>query len=238
MRQQYELLRKENDLLNSLIGKSFNQKNKFEAERILKEIHSKADRLCMEKALCYVVDKEEIRGVGGSSLMQNKKTGEIESDLLLNQYGLFMASLLKGGTAIRTATMNDINNASRIINVYNTATLFNDANSLGDVELQVGSGSTAPARTDFAIETAFGTSPEDASFNSSVPVYSDVNFNFKNSGQITAGGSGTVNESIFQILWRDSTVNNRIFTMYRDTISPGVPFVASQSIFLEYTTQI
>ena len=104
--------------------------------------------------------------------------------------------------------------------------------------MQVGSGSTAPTRTDFDIETAFGTSPESAKFNSSVPVYSDVNFNFKNSGQITAGGSGTVNESIFEIIWRDQGSVNRFFVLYRDAISPGVPFVASQSIFLEYTTQI
>jgi len=79
MKQQYVLLRKENDLLNSLRGKSYNERTKFEASKILNEIHKQADRYCMEKALCYVLDKGEIKGVGGSSLMQHKKTGEIVS---------------------------------------------------------------------------------------------------------------------------------------------------------------
>ena len=53
MKQQLILLREENDLLNSLIGQSFNQRTKFEAEKILTEIHSKAqDRSIGKMALC------------------------------------------------------------------------------------------------------------------------------------------------------------------------------------------
>ena len=65
MKQQYVLLKQENDLLNSLIGQSFNQRTKFEADKILKEIHKQADKYSMEKAMCYVIDKGEIKGVGG-----------------------------------------------------------------------------------------------------------------------------------------------------------------------------
>jgi len=64
MSQLYIPLRKANDSLNSLIGQSFNQKSKFEAEKILAEIHSVAqDRLVGKKALCYVHDKGEIKGI-------------------------------------------------------------------------------------------------------------------------------------------------------------------------------
>ncbi len=37
--KQFLLLKEKNDTLKSLIGKSYNEKSKFEAEKILTEIH-------------------------------------------------------------------------------------------------------------------------------------------------------------------------------------------------------
>jgi len=85
------LLRKENDDLKCLISQSFNEKNKFEAEKILNEIHSKAEnRMIGKKALCYIVKNGIIRGVGGSTLMMDKN-GKIVSNLILDQLGGFLA---------------------------------------------------------------------------------------------------------------------------------------------------
>jgi len=239
MSQQYVLLRKENDLLNSLIGQSFNQKSKFEAHKILKQIHKKADQYCMEKSLCYIVDKGEIKGVGGSSLMQNKKTGKIVSDLILNQMGIFMAGLLKGGSLALSVNIQDFVNVSRVVVVYSDtpSSMFND-NILARMVLQVGSGTTIPARTNFDIETPFGTAPESLFFESALPVWNPALGNFKNLGSITAGGSGTVNESVVRSVWFDSASFQRGFAMFRDIISPGQSFVAAQTIALEYTTQL
>jgi hypothetical protein len=69
-------------------------------------------------------------------------------------------------------------------------------------------------------------------------VYSTVNFNWKNVGELTPTGAGTINETIFQHLMIKPTVENATFTMYRDAISPGVPFIAGDGLFLEYTTQL
>jgi len=242
MKQQYIILHKENDLLNSLIGQSFNQKSKFEAEKILNEIHSKAQARSIGKmALCYVLDKNEILGVGGSTLLKDKKTGEIVSNLILNQFGIWLAGMFHrftGGTTSRV--IRDITNTNRTINVYSSIATYNLilAGSLG-LQLQVGAGSTAPARTDFNIETPFGTAPEstpkipisDGAFNSGLG-------NFKTNISISAGGSGTVNESVVNFSWRDSFGTTRGFVVFRDIISPAVPFVVGQTIALEYTVQL
>ncbi len=235
---QYVLLRKENDLLNSLIGQSFNQKSKFEAYKILKQIHKQADQYSMEKALCYIVEEGEIKGVGGSSLMKEKKTGKIVSDLILNQFGIFMSGILKGGSSQNIQVMQDSFNNPETFRIYSASvtTMFNSFN-VRRMLLQVGSGTTPPARSDFNIETPFGTFPESTNFESALPIYNPALANFKNLGSITAGGSGTVNESKLRAFWINSAGQARDITLFRDIISPGQAFVASETIALEYTTQ-
>jgi len=192
MSQQYVLLRKENDLLNSLIGQSFNQKSKFEAEKILKQIHKKADQYCMEKALCYIVDNGEIKGVGGSSLMKNKKTGEIVSDLILDQFGIWLAGIFsKDTTAIKSVTMKQESGANTTLTIYTNSNVLNfnrTTSSNKGCLIRVGSGSTPPARTDFKIETGFGIAPENARFNAVTdPVFNSGLGNFKYISSIIAG---------------------------------------------------
>lgn len=240
MSQQYVLLRKENDLLNSLIGQSFNQKSKFEAEKILNEIHSKAQsRMIGKKTLCYIVDNSEIKGVGGSTLLKNKN-GEIISNLILDQFGEIMAKFFSTATtATRSTVIKDTGNANRTLNIL-TGTqpfLLNTGLAVG-LRLQVGSGSTPPTRTDFNIETAFGTAPENTFFVAGNPVWNSSVGNFKNTGSIIAGGAGTINESVSLSSYRDIGGLQRTFTLFRDIISPGQSFVVGQTISLEYTVQL
>ena len=237
MSQQLILLRTENDLLTSLIGQSFNQRSKFEAYKILTEIHKQADQYSMEKVLCYIVDKGEIKGVGGSSLMKNKKTGKIISDLILYNLGLFLAGVFQGTGGIVTVLLKQTDGINRNINVINQTTLWNFSTGASMFH-QVGSGSSSPARTDFKIQTAFGTAPEDAIFAPSNPVFNSGLGNFKSIGSITAGGAGTINESVMISRWRDGGNNNRFFALFRDIISPFQSFIAGQSIALEYTVQL
>ncbi len=237
MIQKMILLRKENDLLNALKGQSFNEKSKFEAYKILQQIHEKADYACMSKALCYVTNKGEIKGVGGSSLMQDKN-GEIHSDLILDTFGQWLSGIFKGGILSRTVFFPDETGVVKGVVTYNNVSfLYNDSVTFRTL-MQLGSGITAPARTDFDIDTALATAPENTFFESTIPTYNLTNFNFKNSGQVTAGGPGTINESILQTVWFDNVLSVRIFTMFRDIISPAVPFVIGDSLNLEYTVQI
>jgi len=238
MKQQYVLLKQENDLLNSLIGQSFNERTKFEAYKILTEIHSKAqDRSIGKMALCYVHDNNEVLGVGGSTLLKDKK-GKIISNLILDQFGILLAGMFKGGTAIKSVVINDINNFASTL-VVNSASLvnFNERNDITTL-VQVGSGSTPPARTDFFVETIFGTAPEASAIATAIPVFNSGLGNFKVTGSINAGGAGTINESILRPNWQDSGSVFRSFTLFRDIISPAQSFLAGQSIALEYTIQL
>jgi len=243
MSQQYVLLRKENDLLNSLIGQSFNQKSKFEAYKILKQIHKQADQYSMEKALCYIVDKGEIRGVGGSSLMKNKKTGQIVSDLILDQFGIWLAGIFSKDTGVtKNVIMKQESGANETVSIYTNSNVNNfnrTTSSNKGCLIQIGQSSTPPARTDFKISTAFVTAPESIRFNAVLdPVFNSGLGNFKYISSIIAGGSGTINESILLSDWVVIGAIDKIFTLFRDIISPGQAFIAGQSIALEYTIQL
>jgi len=241
MSQQCILLRKENDLLNSLIGQSFNSKNKFEAEKILQEIHSKAqDRSIGKMALCYIVDKNEIKGVGGSSLMKDKN-GKIISNLILDQFGEYLSKQFKklDGTDLLFA-IKSTTGALQTLRAYSSSSVFNlfGVGNIG-ISLIVGSGTTPPVRTDFSLETAFGTAPESGSFVPTTnPIWNSGLGNFKQNGAIIAGGAGTINESALATNWRDSAGVIRGFILFRDIISPAQSFISGQSIALEYTVQL
>jgi len=243
MIQQYVLLRKENDLLNSLIGQSFNQKSKFEAYKILTEIHSKAqDRSIGKMALCYIVDKNEILGVGGSSLMKDKN-GKIFSNLILDQFGIWLAGMTgRRAGGVRLIALKSLNIGTVNLQTYTTTTnLYFNRTVIADrgFSVRVGSGSTPPVRTDFDIETAFGTAPESTFFVAvSDPVWNSGLGNFKYFAGITAGGAGTINESIGAYSWQTDGINNGVFTAFRDIISPAQSFIAGQTIALEYTVQL
>jgi len=240
--EKYILLREKNNLLNSLVGHSFNQKSKFEAEKILNEIHSIAqDRTINKKALCYVVDNSEIKGVGGSTLLKDKD-GKIHSNLIMNNFGILLAALFKKfDTADIITTVKDIVNVDQTVRVYGDNATWTDNNagalSIGAF-VQIGSGITGPTRTDFALETAFGTAPESGNIVATTnPVFSSPNFKYL--GSISAGGSGTINESVMTLGLRRSGGGARVDTLcFRDIISPAVGFSIGQSVALEYTVQI
>ena len=188
-------------------------------------------------ALCYIVDKNEIKGVGGSTLLKDKND-KIISNLILDQFGILLAGMFKGGTLEKSVVILDVNGAPSTLIVNSTASVkFNQRNAV-EVSFQVGSGSTPPIRTNFNIETAFGTLPESQGFTTVIPVWNSGLGNFKNNGSIIAGGAGTIDESILQINWLDSSSVFRTFVLFRDIISPSASFIAGQTIVLEYTIQL
>jgi len=246
MKQNYILLRDSNYLLESLIGKSFNEKSKLEASKILDEIHAKASRrLIGKRALCFILDKDEIKSVGGSTLIKDRKTGEIVSNLILDQCGLWLASLfrLTSGSVTTMPLIKDTGGTDRTFASYGNETFrpWNRTGFIGSqgMQVRVGSGSTAPLRNDFKIETALITAPESGNINATTnPVWNSGLGNFKYLGSVTAGGSGTINESILLGNWLDNTGNIRSQALFRDIISPASSFIVGQSIALEYTIQL
>ena len=166
MNQQLLVLKEKNDLLKDLIGLSYNQKVKSEAYKILNEIH-KDYQPGMAKALVYCYDpkSKEIFGIGGSSLLQDRKNGRIFSDLINDNFGKYFATHFSPvQDANRNVTLQDITGSPEIMGILRTTgTSYN--RQIG-TQVQVGQGSTAPARTDITIETQFAnTVPEDSRIN-------------------------------------------------------------------------
>jgi len=245
MKQEYIVIPKQNEWLQDLIGKSFNQKmiNKVGKELYIK--HAKETGLPgLEKCIVTVNNKYgEILGIGGSSILENVKTGKRFADLTLDQWGQWWARLITPPTnTVQQVNLNRINNTTNTFVMYNqngVGNVFNHSTSAGTsdkgITAQVGSGTTAPTRGDFNIETAFGNAPESTIQDLSTGVYNS------GLGQITsnvaigpAGGAGTVNEAVMIAHWNADNAFNQFLALFRDAISPGVPFIATNTITLSY----
>lgn len=236
MKQEYILLKKNNDLLNSLIGNSFNQKSKDEAYKILCEIHEIADKRSMEKCLVYCTDlnQNEILGVGGSSLMKDKN-GKIISDLINDNMGIWWAGYhrLKNTLALQKTLLPETG-VPTLENIYKVGGTGLATTTGG--AFQIGSGLTPPARLDFKTENPFVSAPESL-ITSEVGngVYSSATGRIIGiATQISpTTGSGTINEScFFQVL------NSKNYLISRDSISPAVTFTPAKTITIDYTWQL
>jgi len=224
-----------NQLLLDFKGKTWNNKNRFDIEKYL--IQNRIEELKYENkflpmALVCVFRPEEkknqeILGIGAS----------VPSDLITNQYGEFFARLFRAvAQGSNSLTAQDFTNTTRTFLFYSTSASYNTTFSR---LMQIGQGSTAPARSDFNIETPFANGgPEDLRQGFANAGYSSVTFQTKESIAILATGAGTITEAVNFWVARDTVAVQRIMLMARDIISPGVSFIAAQNIFVEYTWQI
>jgi len=245
MSQQLILLREKSDSLNSLIGKSFNEKSKLEAEKILTEIH-KGYFSSWTKALVYCIEPKtnEILGVGGSSLLYDKKRKRIHSDLLMDNFGEFLKAMFTNVTAPSesNAVMKvESTGAPSSFGFYlptGVAVSYND--EMG-TNIEIGSSSVI-ARTDFKITTPFVSPPEslrsgllaDSTYQSGTGKIIGINTTFS-----PTGGSGTVRESaLFQRMGVRPVGNSRRVMFAHDIISPVVPFTSGKIITVNYTWQL
>lgn len=192
-----------------------------------------------KKVLCYVSENSEIKGVGGSTMMQDKN-GKITSNLILDQWGKLMTGIFFGRPQ-ESANINikDEFGTTRTTRVYLTGSTF-ITNIIGQdlgVVHRLGSGTTTPARTDFGVATSFGTSPEDSNINALNGTWDSPTGTFKSASAISSGGAGTINEVVLKAFY-NSLANSHGFSLFRDIISPGQAFTAGQLLTLEYTVQL
>lgn len=244
MSQQYILLKEKNDSLNSLIGKSFNEKSKLEAQKILTEIH-KGFFSSWSKALVYCIEPKtnEILGVGGSSLFYDKKRKRIHSDLLLDNFGNFLKAMFTFVVAPSesNALMRSDDNVNANYGFYLASGVAVSYNNQFGMRIQIGSSSVI-ARTDFKITTPFVSSPESLQLN----ILATSTYQ-SSTGKIIGisttisptGGSGTVRESgLLTIAGVRPVGNQRRIFLAHDAISPDVPFTSGKILTINYTWQL
>ena len=165
-------------------------------------------------------------------------------DLMLDNMGKFLGDLLFNtpSGAARQGDFKDTTNASKTVQMYGPYNygLFNgggsNASSAG-VKFQVGSGTTAAARANYAIQTAFGTAPENAMFSVGWASYAAGTGVMNLGGVVTAGGSGTVNETLLLYLMHQTDMSYTIanIAFCHDILGAGVAFTAGNIINVLYT---
>lgn len=226
-----------NDFLENYIGFDYKQKLVMDASKALMENKKKiAPGSIAECCLVTVHEKGEIKSIGAG----------IPSDVINNNYGQMLRQLMNLITfQPRNETMLDFSNVGRtmLIGQGNPGGLSDffvggvGAIATG-IQLQVGSGSTTPVRSDFNIETPLVSAPENTVFNSLAGLYNPSLGSFAYGNSIVAGGTGTITETCSFGLWADSAQAARRILIARDLISPGVSFIVGQNIAVDWTWQL
>lgn len=220
-----------NQELSNFIGYTMKEKVLMDATKILLE--NKAKKLGFlprpaEVSLVVCHENGEIKGIGGSK----------PNDIFNNNYGNILRGWFRPATSI-VVILDDDGGVPRNIQLGGSGSAWN--NDTGGSRFQVGQGTTAPSRSDLAIETPFAnTGPEDSLQNSNVGGYAS------GLGQITitatigpTAGSGTVTETVDMWHFQDVTTSvPRNFLMAHDAISPGVSFVLAQTLTVQYVWQL
>lgn len=218
-------------LLHDYKGYTFKQKVIDDCNKILLEEKAKVFGYLprpSEVSLVTVLDKNknEILDIGGSK----------PNDLILNNFGkLYHQAHGTPGVTVVLQDIGDVGNALRASggNRYTQVVTF-----AGGTQIQVGSGSTPPDRTDFNVETAFASAPENGRGSTGAGGYNSSLAQVQVARSIGAtGGSGTINESCLFGVWVNTANVTKIIMIARDAIS-GVGFVAANFINVTYTWQL
>jgi hypothetical protein len=237
----YQVLRKQNDWLKDLVGSTYNTKtlnkvNSFYSERFNKFSVRTFNKFSLVTCLDNAKKNQEILSMGGSSLLQHKKTKEIIPNLILNNFGYFLAAVFSPAANPQPALT--IANVIKHINLYRASNnLGNVATNLADIKL--GSGLNAPARGDVEIQTALGNAPESGHLGITSGAYTVSNTVIFQGDANPTGGTGTVNEIGLYGFWinGDDGLNN-YYLLAHDSISPGVSYASGRLLRGSYTWQI
>jgi hypothetical protein len=149
-------------------------------------------------------------------------------DMFLNNWGTLLASLIHGNTGgISGYVLYDETNNARTSDGTYAPSLSNQSTTTY-FTIQFGSGTTAAARNNYSIQTAFATPPESTKFQCGPGAYASGVISFGN--LITAGGSGTINEISLFTQQRMNDAAYRHYMITRDILSSGVAFIAGNPL--------
>ena len=191
----------------------------------------------------------ENRLVGRFEVLAVDKNGKIVGrgkspiqDLFVNNFGNILGGLLvqdpTGGTV--TVSVTDTGNGARTLQTWyggGSVLLFNSGAGAGTQGLQlgVGSGVAAPARTDYKIQTQLGSW---TFVNNTTNLYNAATSQIVTTCAIVIAAGGTVNEAGAAYYANDSGSTARTVLLARDAISPAVVIPAGASAVPAWTVQI
>jgi len=232
-----------NDYLLDFIGKTGTEKNILEAksyliENRIKELNFKPRPNCF--SLVRVEVDGEIKSIGGSEPL----------DLLNDNFGKILAQMFRNvsTTGQELISLKSIGGVNSNFSPYWFADvgfgkddwrgMLVQAHGSISPAIQIGKGSSPATRQDVDIENPFTNGgAEDSQFGIQVPIYDVINFRCNFANSIISGGSGSITESVYKNSYTDRNKARPRVLIARDNISPAVGFLASQSIFVDYTLQ-
>jgi len=160
---------------------------------------------------------------------------EKESDLILNQFGRFLAALIRPvALATKDVTLQDTGNATRTVRVWaaSGATFNLHGTIAGGFMCGVGSSSQAPARSDYNLISLLGSLQ-----NAIDGVYESTTGIITTSSTIPLAAGGTVREVGFFLRCSDTANVQRTFILFRDVVA-DVVIAAGKNAFVEYAIQL
>jgi len=167
------------------------------------------------------------------------------NNLILDHFGEWLAALIRQPqNNVKILYFTNTDGGAADINIWCSAagseSVFTRKNSAGALNLgtkmEVGSGVTAATRADIQIETNLGTAPEDDSFDTGAGSYTAGVISV--AGAITAGGAGTINETLFIAVWVDDTHSAQEVALLHDILISGEAFVLGNTITVAYTINL
>ena len=153
----------------------------------------------------------------------------VPDDLFTNNWGVLLASCIHSDTGHSGGMpMYDETNTQRTVATNQSYPCSLTSNTGSFQKIQFGSGTTAAARNNYTVQTAFATAPESSKFQCGLGAYSSGVISFGN--LITAGGSGTINEiCLFHYTtWYQG--GNIYALVTHDILGAGVAFVAGNPL--------
>ncbi len=223
----------ENSQLLEYIGETRTQKLIDSIQSEYKELQKKQfpNSKNLTKTCCVITvsnkNESEIKSIGMSCI----------NDLFLDNFGQWF-SLIFGGQSGIFPFVNSGGGTNTMF-IVRALTKYNTTGGLGGAvgaRVRIGNGSNPATRSDFNIQSSFGSSPESAENNVGSASYQVGLSKVTIPIIITpTGGSGSIREAVLFGRWVNQNSNTvGSFAVSRDNISPVVNFVAGQTINIEY----
>jgi len=241
-----EAVKNVNDWLKDYRGKTFSDKLQESLIIGLFQEHSKkaggmresskyiSERMG-KKCVVYCMDPitKEIEDIGGSSLFKDTITGKYEDNMILDNFGTWFSFIVRGDTSIFTLT--DDANSSQSFKVQTTSNIYaNNSNWNG----RFGSGTTAPIKANYKIETALTSgAPENTYIASSGWGYTGASQIVYNIDASPTAGAGTVQEVITAGVWLNTSSVSKNIALTRD-LTGSVSYTTGKLLRAAFAWQI
>jgi len=225
-------LKLDNRIAQRIHAKARAETAQYVAERVMKGklMHTRMH----ETVFCAVTDRNSrILDVAANK----------PDDLILDNFGLWLAAWIRQPSQgqLNITVKNDANVAKPLCIWRNQSGYRTFNNGLGasvnfGTYVRIGSSTANPARGDYNVGSAFATSPESGYINTNSGSYASGVVSL--SGSLTAGGSGTVNETGLFLTCIDDNTQQVTWMMFHDLLGSGVSFVAGNTLTTSYSINI